>query len=73
MDQLIIIQFCVSDGDDSAEYEFGISGLANKRELLQPGDTVEFQISSDSRAVNISAIRKKNRSTVESIKGKYLN
>lgn len=51
------------------EYEFGITGLANKRELLQAGDPVTFQVDSDNRATNIIAVRKKRRATVDAVKG----
>ncbi|KAJ8939113.1 hypothetical protein NQ318_005933 [Aromia moschata] len=62
-----------SDGGDEkpAEYEFGIMGLVNKRELLQVGDHVQFQADSAGRAANIVAIRKKLRATVDAIKGHF--
>ena len=46
-------------------------GLANKRELLQVGDPVQFQIDSTGRAGNIIAVRKKLRATVDAIKGQF--
>jgi len=52
-------------------YDFGITGLVNKRELLQAGDPVQFQVDSNNRAVNISAVRKKKKATVDSIKGPF--
>ncbi|XP_024080946.1 cold shock domain-containing protein E1 isoform X2 [Cimex lectularius] len=61
----------LTEGEEGAEYEFGITGLANKRELLQVGDAVQFQVDSEGRAVNIVAIRKKKKSTVDSIKGQF--
>lgn len=45
--------------------------MINKRELLQVGDPVQFQIDSKNRAVNIIAIRKKQRAHVDAIKGKF--
>lgn len=57
--------------DKSAEYEFGIMGLVNKRELLQVGDQVQFQVDSTRRAASIIAIRKKLRATVDAIKGHF--
>ncbi|XP_060521185.1 cold shock domain-containing protein E1 [Cylas formicarius] len=57
--------------EKSAEYEFGIMGLINKRELLQVGDQVHFQIDSTQRAANIVAVRKKLRATVDAIKGHF--
>ncbi|XP_023030354.1 cold shock domain-containing Unr isoform X2 [Leptinotarsa decemlineata] len=53
------------------EYEFGIMGLVNKRELLQVGDHVQFQVDSTGRAANIVAVRKKLRATVDAIKGHF--
>uniref|UniRef100_A0A0A9YVF5 Cold shock domain-containing protein E1 n=1 Tax=Lygus hesperus TaxID=30085 RepID=A0A0A9YVF5_LYGHE len=57
--------------EEGATYDFGITGLSNKRELLQVGDPVQFQVDSEGRAVNISAVRKKKKSTVDSIKGQF--
>nr|CAH7723561.1 unnamed protein product [Callosobruchus chinensis] len=45
--------------------------LANKRELLQVGDHVQFQVDSTGRAANIVAVRKKLRATVDAIKGHF--
>ncbi|KAH1003441.1 cold shock domain-containing protein E1 [Dendroctonus ponderosae] len=60
-----------SPEENSEEYEFGIVGLANKRELLQAGDQVQFQVDSTNRAANIVAVRKKLRATVDAIKGQF--
>ncbi|XP_049813470.1 cold shock domain-containing protein E1-like isoform X1 [Schistocerca nitens] len=62
-----------TEGEDEKgpEYEFGITGLANKRELLQTGDPVTFQVDTEGRATNISAIRKKRRATVNAVKGLF--
>ena len=54
-----------------AEYKFGIASLANKKELLQVGDPVQFQVhQNDKFAVNIQATREKLRAFVEAMKGK---
>ncbi|XP_072396506.1 RNA-binding protein Unr isoform X3 [Diabrotica undecimpunctata] len=53
------------------EYEFGIMGLVNKRELLQIGDHVQFQVDTTGRAANIIAVRKKLKATVDAIKGHF--
>lgn len=37
--------------------------------MLQVGDPVQFQVDSKNRAVNIIAIRKKQRAHVDAIKG----
>ncbi|XP_075229426.1 cold shock domain-containing Unr isoform X2 [Lycorma delicatula] len=60
-----------AENEEGAEYEFGITGLTNKRELLQDGDPVQFQVDSDGRAANIIAIRKKRKTTVDAIKGLF--
>lgn len=59
------------DDEKGAEYEFGIMGLLNKRELLQAGDPVQFQIDMDSQACNIAAVRKKRIATVDAVKGAF--
>ncbi|KAJ1525069.1 hypothetical protein ONE63_009914 [Megalurothrips usitatus] len=60
-----------TEGEKGAEYEFGITSLSNKRELLQIGDPVNFQVDSQGRAANVAAIRKKRRATVDSVKGLF--
>lgn len=63
---------CVGNEDEGSEqYEFGITGVVNKRELLQPGDQVTFQLDESRRAVLIRAIRKKLIATVDAVKGQY--
>lgn len=53
-----------------AQYEFGIASLLNKKELLQVGDPVQFQVhTTEDFAVNIQATREKLRSNVEAMKG----
>ena len=56
-----------------AQYEFGIASLLNKKELLQVGDPVQFQVHvTEDFAVNIQATREKLRSNVEAMKGKII-
>ena len=56
-----------------AEYEFGIASLVNKKELLQVGDPVQFQLHvGEDFAVNIQATREKLRSYVEAMKGEFM-
>jgi hypothetical protein len=55
-------------------YPYGITSLADKRDFLQKGDSVRFQLALNkllgtSRAVNIAAIRKFIRARVDSVKG----
>ena len=53
-----------------AQYDFGIASLLNKKELLQVGDPVQFQVHvNEDFAVNIQATREKLRSNVEAMKG----
>lgn len=56
-------------------YEFGITSLVNKKDFLQRGDPVQFQIErtqdGKERATNIRVLRKKLRSTVDAIKGQF--
>ncbi|KAK0082024.1 hypothetical protein PV325_011228 [Microctonus aethiopoides] len=60
-----------NDEAESVEYEFGIMGMINKRELLQIGDPVQFQIDSEGHACNIVAVRKKRIATVDALKGTF--
>lgn len=67
-----LIRVKTENPDDKVEkYEFGIMGLMNKRELLQVGDTVQFQVDASGRAANIVAVRKILRATVDAIKGPF--
>lgn len=64
----------IVDAED-VTYEFGITSLDNKKEFLQRGDLVQFQIERTSdgaeRATQIRVVRKKLRSTVDAIKGQF--
>lgn len=60
-----------NEEEETQEYEFGIMGLVNKRELLQIGDPVQFQIDSAGHASNIVAVRKKRRATVDAVRGLF--
>ncbi|KAI8431064.1 hypothetical protein MSG28_001125 [Choristoneura fumiferana] len=57
--------------EGGTSYEFGIMGLACKREILQVGDPVTFQADAEGRATNIVPVRKKRRATVDAIKGGF--
>lgn len=61
----------INDDADEPEYEFGIMGLVNKRELLQTNDPVQFQLDSEGHACNIVAVRKKRIATVDAVKGAF--
>lgn len=61
-----------SDGDDTI-YEYGITSLADKRDFLQKGDSVKFQVAvvtatGQRRATHLAAKRKFQKSKVESLK-----
>ena len=60
-----------TEDEETPEYEFGIMGLLNKRELLQVGDPVQLQVDSEGHACNIVAVRKKRRATVDAVKGPF--
>lgn len=60
-----------TEDEETPEYEFGIMGLVNKRELLQAGDPVQLQVDSEGHACNIVAVRKKRRATVDAVKGPF--
>ncbi|XP_038216584.1 cold shock domain-containing protein E1 isoform X2 [Zerene cesonia] len=57
--------------EGGTSYEFGIMGLACKREILQVGDPVTFQADVEGRATNIVPVRKKRRAIVDAIKGGF--
>jgi cold shock CspA family protein len=59
------------EGTDGHGYPYGIISMLNKKEVLAAGDTVEFQLDAEGKPVNIRAIRKKLRATVEAVKGQY--
>ena len=59
-------------------YPYGITSLADKKDFLQKGDIVKFQVAivketGKTRATNIAAVRKFQRSKVDSIKGQVRN
>ncbi|XP_033223033.1 cold shock domain-containing protein E1-like isoform X2 [Belonocnema kinseyi] len=60
-----------TEDEETPEYEFGIMGLMNKRELLQVGDPVQLQVDTEGHACNIVAVRKKRRATVDAVKGPF--
>jgi len=60
------------EGKVIGEYQFGIASLLNKKELLQEGDPVNFQVSvNEPFAYNIKSNKQKLRSTVEAVKGQF--
>jgi len=71
-----LIQLGMDEKDDEPTYKFGITSLADKKEFVQKGDVVQFQIgivkgSKEERAVNLKPMRKKMHATVEAIKGQF--
>merc|ERR1719187_499 len=67
-----LIQCRGEDGTVLGEYEFGIASLLNKKELLQEGDPVNFQVSTlESFALNVKSNKQKLRSHVEAVKGQF--
>ena len=67
--------FPTSEDDPNAEtYCYGITSLADKRDFLQTGDIVKFNVAmvkatGQKRATNIAAVRKYVRARVDSVKG----
>lgn len=57
----------IQAGEGDTEYEFGITGLVNKRDRLQSGDMVSFQVDTEGRATNIA--RKKRKAVIVALKG----
>ena len=60
--------------DASETYPYGITSLADKRDFLQKGDIVKFQValvkaSGKKRATNVAAVRKFVKARVDSVKG----
>lgn len=62
----------VLSDDEGKEFDFGILSLVHKRDLLQIGDPVQFQVDSRGRAANLVAVRQKYKSTVNAIKGNLI-
>ena len=66
--------FAVEEGETPETYPYGITSLADKRDFLQKGDIVNFQVtkvkgSGVLRATNLAAQRKYIRAKVDSVKG----
>lgn len=66
-----LIQLINDVGEAISSHEFGITSLINKRDLLQKDDSVVFKVDEASRAVDVTAVRKKKRALVDSIKGQF--
>ncbi|ELU07507.1 hypothetical protein CAPTEDRAFT_158253 [Capitella teleta] len=72
-----IVQVGTDDDDLKPDtYPYGITSLADKRDFLQKGDIVKFQLcvvkgTGKKRATNIAAKRKYTRSRVDSVKGQF--
>lgn len=72
-----LVATLTSDGEQmEEEYEFGITGLQDKKEFLQPGDSVTFQVATvrgtgAQRAVRIEVQRQVETAKVDSVKGAF--
>lgn len=71
-----LIQVINDDNSEGSAYPYCITSLSDKRDFLQKGDAVKFQVAVNSvtgekRAMNVAAIRKFIRSKVDSVKDKY--
>lgn len=59
------------NGEPISTHELGITSLTNKRDLLQKDDYVVFKVDEAGRAAEVTAVRQKNRATIDMIKGQY--
>lgn len=66
-----LIELINDAGEAVSCHEFGITSLINKRDLLQKDDSVVFKVDETGRAVDVTAVRKKKRAVVDSIKGQF--
>lgn len=71
-----LVQVGEEDENDVETYPYGITSLADKRDFLQKGDRVKFQLakvksSGALRATNLAAQRKYIRARVDSVKGQF--
>lgn len=71
-----LVQVGVDDDPKAETYQYGITSLADKRDFLQKGDIVKFQVAKvkatgKKRATCIAAVRKYVRATVDSVKGQF--
>ena len=69
-----LVQVGVEEDENPETYTYGITSLADKRDFLQKGDIVKFQIalvrgSNKKRATNVAAVRKYIKARVDSVKG----
>ena len=69
--------FVASDDPQNETYPYGITSLADKRDFLQRGDIVKFQVAvvkstGQLRATKIAAIRKFQRARVDLVKGQVM-
>ena len=69
-----VVLHTVEEGETPVTYPYGITSLADKRDFLQKGDIVNFQIAKVKgtevlRATNLAAQRKYIRAKVDSVKG----
>ena len=74
MSRLIYVFVPSVDDTPGSTYPYGITSLTDKRDFLQAGDNVKFQLATakngETRAVNVAALRKYMRAKVESVKDK---
>jgi len=71
-----LVQCGVDDDPQNETYTYGITSLADKRDFLQKGDIVKFQVAvvkstGQLRATRIAAVRKYQQAKVDSVKGQF--
>lgn len=71
-----LVQVGNEENPNASTFPYGITSLADKRDFLQKGDLVKFQVAkinatAEKRATKIAAVRKILRAKVDSVKGQF--
>lgn len=71
-----LVQVGNEENPNASTFPYGITSLADKRDFLQKGDLVKFQVAKinstgEKRATKIAAVRKILRAKVDSVKGQF--
>lgn len=71
-----LVQVGTEENPNACTFPYGITSLADKRDFLQKGDLVKFQVAKvnttgEKRAAKIAAVRKIIRAKVDSVKGQF--
>jgi cold shock CspA family protein len=71
-----LVQVGTEENPNASTFPYGITSLADKRDFLQKGDLVKFQVAKvnstgEKRATKIAAVRKILRAKVDLVKGQF--